>query len=487
MPPNRAARSPAGGGKQYHERAADNKNIAESRLKLRLAITLAGPAGGVGLALVMLAAGQAPPIAVTAGLTLFCALWWVFEPVPIPATSLVPLFLLPGLGVLEARQVAEAFGSPIILLLMGGFMLSTAMARSGAHRRLAMLLIEAVGVASPRRVVFGFMLAAALLSMWIANMATTLMLLPIALAALEATEDPRLRVSLLLGIAYAASIGGIGTPIGTPPNLLFMQVYADSTGREIGFLQWMSWTVPVVAVMLPLAMLWLTRGCTAGHRLMLPPPGPWRSEEKRTLAVFALTALAWMFRREPFGGWSALLGLPGVNDAGIALAAVFALFLIPNGRGERLLDWDTAADIPWGILILFASGLVIARAFQESGLSVLLGGALAGVAGLPVLLVVGATCLAVTFLTEITSNTATTSLLMPILAAAAIAAGVAPELLMLPAAVSASFAFMLPVATPPNAIVYGSGYITTGEMARTGFALNLAGAVVITAVLWLRL
>ncbi len=456
-------------------------------MDFKLLVTIAGPTAGTGLSLALLAGGQPSAVAITAGLTLFCATWWVFEPVPIPATSLVPLLLLPSLGVLSPGQVAEAFGSPIILLLMGGFMLSTAMARSGAHRRLALLLIHAVGVASPRRVMMGFMLAAALLSMWISNMATTLMLMPIGLAALEATEDSRIRVALLLSIAYAASIGGVGTPIGTPPNLIFMQIYEQNTGISIGFLQWMSWTLPIVAIMLPLAMLWLTRGCDPSQRFQLQTLGPWRPEERRTLTVFGITALAWMFRQEPFGGWTALVGLPGVNDASIALAAVVAMFLVPNGRGERLLDWDTAADIPWGILILFSSGLVIARAFTESGLSGLLGGALAGVAGLPMVAVIAVMCLAVTFLTEVTSNTATTSLLMPILAAAAIAGGIAPELIMVPAAVSASFAFMLPVATGPNAIVYGSGAIATRDMARAGFVLNVIGAAVITSVLVLRL
>jgi len=447
----------------------------------------AGPVLAIAVGLALAAAGFTPAMAWTAGVTVFCALWWVFEPIPIPAASLVPLAVLPSVGVLPASDVAEAFGSPIILLLMGGFMLSTAMARSGAHRRLALGLIHLVGADSPRRVVFGFMLAAALLSMWVANMATTLMLVPIGLAALERVDDARMKASLMLAIAYAASIGGIGTPIGTPPNLIFMQVYAEHTGRPIPFFTWMSWTLPIVVVMLPIATLWLTRSVPAGLQFHVEPPGRWRPEERRTLAVFAVTALAWMFRMQPFGGWTGWLGVPGVNDASIALAAVVAMFLIPNGRGERLLDWETAGNIPWGILILFSSGLVIAKAFLVSGLSGLAGDALAGVMAVPAWLVVLTMCLAVTFLTEMTSNTATTTLLMPILAAAALAGGLPLELVMVPAAISASFAFMLPVATGPNAIVYGAGEVPIREMARNGLLLNLVGAVVVSTLLTLRL
>ena len=434
----------------------------------------------------MVVSGFEPAIGWTVATTVLCALWWVFEPIPIPATSLVPLALLPSVGVLPTSEVAEAFGSPIILLLMGGFMLSTAMSRSGAHRRLALGLIHLVGAESPRRVVFGFMLAAALLSMWVSNMATTLMLVPIGLAALERVEDRRMQASLLLAIAYAASIGGIGTPIGTPPNLIFMQVYAEHTGRTIPFFTWMTWTLPVVAVMLPVATLWLTRGIDSRQRFVVDAPGAWRPEERRTLAVFAVTALAWMFRVQPFGGWTGWLGVPGANDASIALGAVVAMFLIPNGRGEKLLDWETAGDIPWGILILFSSGLVIAKAFMVSGLSALLGEMLAAVTVVPLWLVVAATCFSVTFLTEVTSNTATTTLLMPILAAAALAGGLPLEALMVPAAVSASFAFMLPVATGPNAIVYGAGEVAIADMVRFGVVLNLVGVAIVSSVMILR-
>ncbi len=430
--------------------------------------------------------GSPAPVAWTVGVTTLAAIWWTFEPVPIPVTSLVPLAVLPLAGVLTPDEVGAAYGNPLVLLMLGGFILSTAMERSGAHRRIAVGMVTLVGGASGRRLVFGFMAASALLSMWISNSATTLMLLPIVIAVFDHATDPRLRRSLLLGVAYAASIGGIGTPIGSPPNLIFLQVYSQQTGTELTFLDWMGVAVPIMLVMGPLAALWLTRGLSTGPSIQLPTVGPWRTDEVRTLAVFAVTALLWITRQEPWGGWRELIGLPAAGDASVALLAVVAMFLIPNGTGGRLLDWTTAAKIPWGVLILFGSGVAIAKAFERSGLSATLGESLRGLGSIPVLAMVLTVCVAVTFLTEITSNTATAVLLMPILAAAATAAKVDPKLLMIPAAISASFAFMLPVATPPNAIVFAREEVTVRDMAQAGLALNLIGAVVIAAICYLR-
>ncbi|MBT8132246.1 MAG: SLC13 family permease, partial [Gammaproteobacteria bacterium] len=423
-----------------------------------------------------------PAVSWTAAVTTLCAIWWIFEPIPIPATSLIPLAVLPLVGVLTPSEVGESYGNPLILLLMGGFILSTAMERSGVHRRIALNMVNLCGGGSGRSLVFGFMAASAILSMWISNTATTLMLLPIALAVTEQSKDHRLQLSLLLGIAYAGSVGGLGTPIGTPPNLIFMEVYAETTGIRLSFSEWMRWGLPITIIMVPLIGLWLTRGLGKGVPLELPKPGLWRPEEVRTLTVFAVTAFAWITRSEPFGGWSQLLNLPTANDASVALLAVVAMFLIPNGHGEKLLNWKTASKIPWGILILFGAGITIAKAFGNSGISVAIGEALADLRHLPVLLVIALVCLSVTFLTEVTSNTATTALLMPILAAASASAGIDPRLLMVPAAMTASCAFMLPVATGPNAVVFSSGRITIREMAREGFVLNLIGVTVVTCV-----
>jgi len=436
---------------------------------------LAIAAGGAALA-----AGLDGDSVIVLAVAVLCMLWWIFEPVPIPVTSLLPLAILPLAGVLTPAQVGQSYGSPLILLLLGGFLLSRAMETSGAHRRIALGMIQAFGADSPRRLVFGFMTAAAVLSMWISNTATTLMLLPVALAVLEGADDrKRLAVPLLLGLAYAASVGGVGTPIGTPPNLIFMQVYENYTGEEVGFTRWMSWGVPVVLVLVPTMAWFLTRGLGGATSLVLPRVGPWRSEERRVLGLFAFTALAWVTRGEPFGGWSTWLGLPQANDASVAMLAVVLMCMVPNGRGGRLLDWERASEIPWGVLLLFAGGICLARGFAESGLSNLLGEALASLTAMPTLLLILLVCLVVTFMTEATSNTASTTLLMPVLAAAAIAAGLAPEVIMVPAAMSASCAFMLPVATAPNTVVFGSGMLTTARMAREGLLLNFIAAAVI--------
>ncbi len=418
----------------------------------------------------------------TAAITVICAVWWIFEPIPIPATSLLPLALLPVLGIITPNEVGAAYGSPLVLLLMGGFILSTAMERSGAHRRVALTMVNLFGGSSSRRLVFGFMAAAAVLSMWISNTATTLMLLPVALAVIEKSSDKELAVPLLLGIAYAASVGGIGTPIGTPPNLVFREIYQQNTGTEIGFLTWMSWGIPVVLLLVPVIGIWLTRKLSHKGSLEMPTVGQWQIDERRVFIVFSLTALAWVTRSQPFGGWSTWANLPDANDASVALISVIIMFLIPNGKGEKLLDWETAARIPWGMLILFGGGIALAKAFVASGLSAYLGDLLANIGGLPLVLMIAVICLCITFLTEMTSNTATTALMMPILAAAALAAGIAPELLMVPAAMSASCAFMLPVATAPNTIVFSTGRFTTKMMASEGFVLNLVGVVVITGV-----
>ena len=414
-----------------------------------------------------------------------CIFWWIFEPIPIPVTSLLPLALMPMFGVLTPAQTGAAYGSPLILLLMGGFLLSRGMESTGAHKRVALGVIRLVGSESPRRLVLGFMISGAALSMWISNTATVLMLLPVALAVLDSAEQKeRLAAPLLLGLAWSCSIGGMGTPIGTPPNLIFMQVYEDATGQAIGFAQWMSWGVPVVVTMIAVTALWLTRSLPNRLLVTLPETTAWRSAEKRVLVVFGLTGLAWMTRSEPFGGWRELLGIPGANDASVAFLAVIVLFVLRDNEGTPLITWQEAARIPWGVLLLFAGGICLASAFVASGLSAVAGEALVVLTTLPTYLMLLLICLAVTFMTEATSNTATTALLMPILAAAAISAGVEPALLMVPAAMSASCAFMLPVATAPNAVIYGTDRVGISTMFREGLLLNLVGAFVVSLGLW---
>lgn len=435
-------------------------------------------------------AGQPQAIILTAAITLFTAVLWVTEALPIPVTSLIPFFAFPLAGVITHKEAASALGSHVILLLMGAFMLSKALEKSGVHVRLAAQMMKLTGTASAARLVLAFMLTAAVLSMWISNTATTLMLLPIALAILQHMQQPRLATALLLGIAYAASVGGVGTPIGTPPNIIFMSVYTETQGVEISFLEWMKTGVPIVVLAIPVMAMWLTRSLGTLPPSQLPQAGAWQPAEKRVLIVFALVAFAWVFR--PL--WSKWLDLTTVGDSTIALAGVVLMFLVPSGEknakgavdwDKRLLDWQSAARIPWGMLLLFAGGICLAKAFSASGLSALMGSWLTGLSALPVILLVLAICLFVTFLTEITSNTATATLLMPILASAGAAAGLDPALLMMPAAISASCAFMLPVATAPNAIVYGTDRFSIKTMAREGFVLNILVAFVVAGVVYL--
>jgi sodium-dependent dicarboxylate transporter 2/3/5 len=293
-----------------------------------------------------------------------------------------------------------------------------------------------------------------------------------------------LTIPLLLGIAFAANVGGIGTPIGTPPNLVMIGAYKDMGFPELSFTQWMKFGVPVTIIMVLVIWLWLSRNITGKNQIELPNPGNWQSAEARTLIVFVLTALAWITRSEPFGGWKTWLDLPNANDASVAFLAVIALFCIPSGNSkkDRLLDWKTANKIPWGMLVLVGAGLCLGEGFKQSGLSAKIAGIFSGIENLHLMGLLLGVCLLVTFLTEMTSNTATTNVLMPILGATATASNIDPILLMIPAAMSASCAFMLPVATIPNAVVFGTGEVTVKRMAREGLVLNLLGALIISAI-----
>ncbi len=437
-------------------------------------------------------AGFDRAIVTTIFITLLTASWWVTEAMPIPATSLVPFALFPLAGILTHKEAASALGSHVIILLMASFMLSKALEKSALHERLALYMIRLVGV-SGRRLVLGFMVAAAVLSMWISNSATTLMLATLALAIIARDDNPRLSVPLLLGIAYAASLGGTATLIGTPPNLIFADAFEQVTQAEYSFARFMVTGLPGVVIGVPVMALWLTRSLGGVRVPVLPEPGPWRSAEVRTMLVFGLAIILWITRAEPFGGWSGVFGITGAGDSTVAVFAVVLMFLVPSGnragdgRTSGLLDWESASNIPWGLLLLFAGGICIAAGFRASGLDGVIGRSLAGLASLPPFLMIIGLCLSVTFLTEMTSNTATANLLMPVLAAVAVEAQIAPALIMIPAVISASCAFMLPVATAPNAIVYGTGKVTIGRMVREGFVLNIIIALIVATSAYLTL
>jgi sodium-dependent dicarboxylate transporter 2/3/5 len=449
-----------------------------------------------------------PSVTRMAALTLWIAAWWITEAIPIPATSLMPLVLLPLLGIQSTRECAPAYMDSIIFLFMGGFVLALAIERWNLHQRIALKIIRWIG-GSERRIVLGFMAATAFLSMWISNTATTMMMLPIGLAVLahfnEAQDGPGrsapLGRALMLGIAYAASIGGVGTLIGTPPNIV-LQGYLSQRFPEchaIGFQRWMLMALPFAAVFLLLAWMLLvyvlcplrgsgSRDRSTVIREQLDRLGPMSRAERRVLAVFILTALLWIFRTDiriggfRIPGWSPLLGLQDlVDDSTVAVFMALALFLIPGGRrrNEFLMDWRTAVKLPWGILLLFGGGLALARGMERSGLALWLGERFEGFGSAPEWLLIISVSLMITFLTEITSNTATVNMILPVLATVALALKMNPLLLMLPATLSASCAFMLPVATPPNAIVFGSGRVPMAFMARTGVLLNLAGVLIV--------
>jgi len=453
------------------------------RITTKTIALLAGPLLAAVLGFSLLAAGHTPKICWTAAIALWVACWWILEPIAIPATSLIPFALLPLVGVLDTRTVYHAFGNNMVMLLMGGFIISSAMEKSGAHHRLAMGMVQLVGGKGGRRLVLGFLLASTVLSMWISNTATTLMMLPIALAALEESPDrKKLAVPLILSLAYGANIGGIGTLIGTPTNIVYSGAYKQITGQEVSFMHWMKLGVPTVVILTPLVYFWITRNLGQAQKMELPQMGPWRSEEKRVLIVFGITALAWMTRSEPLGGWSGIFGTKLADDSSVALLSVLALFLTPNGHGGKLLDWKTAIKIPWGLLLLIGGGMALAEGFQASGLSKLLGEQLTALSRLNVIVMMFFLCLSAGFLTEIMTNTALAVLLMPLLASAGIAAGVDPSMLMVPAVISCSLAFMLPISASPNAVVYGTGHVSIKQMAWEGLPLKFIGAVVVTVL-----
>ncbi|RUO55498.1 SLC13 family permease [Pseudidiomarina homiensis] len=427
----------------------------------------------------------AHPAAWTLAATLWIAWWWISEALPLPVTSLLPFVLLPVGGITPLNEVSTALGNPIIWLFMAAFMLAKAVELSGVHRRLALGLVHTIGNGHGKRMLFAFMLATALLSMWISNTAAVLALLPVALALADACDDAPFQRALLLGLAYSASVGGIATLVGTPPNLIFASVYETTTGEAFSFTDWMLIGVPFVIIAVPIMAWWLARNVNDAITLRIEAPGPMRSAERRVLVVFGLVVLLWITRTTPFGGWTALTGLSYVGDATIAIAGVLTMFVVRDRDGKPLLTWNAAVSIPWGILLLFAGGIALAQGFISSGLSVRIGDALTGLGVLPVWLLVFCLTLSVSFLTEVTSNTATATLLMPIMAAAAVALELPPALLMIPATIACSTAFCMPVATPPNSIVFSSERLTVRDMAREGVVLNVILAVVTTAVVML--
>ncbi|MEW5702731.1 MAG: SLC13 family permease [Candidatus Zixiibacteriota bacterium] len=473
---------------------------------------IGGPVAALAIVLLVEFDPAHPAMARTAAVAALMAVWWMTEALPIPATALVPMALFPLLGVSSGRAVAGQYFNDVVFLFIGGFIMALAMEKWGLFRRFALAIMLVAG-ASPSRLVLGFMAATAFVSMWVSNTAAAMMMVPIALAVITQLKDStppertgRLSTSLLLGIAYGATIGGIATLIGTPPNLAFSRLFAIAFPRapEITFARWMLFGVPFAIVLLALTWILLvlvfrTRsGAGAVDASLLRQEyrqlGRMRFEERVVLWLFLLLAFLWVFRQDitlgswTIPGWAGLFGSPSFLDDGVvAIVLSLLLFIIParNAPGERLMDWETATRLNWGIVILFGGGFALAAAMEESGLSAWVAQHLQSWQGIPPLLLVAAICVSVTFLTELVSNTACVQIVLPILAPMAVAIGVNPLLLMVPATVAASCGFMLPVGTPPNAIVFGTGEIKMRDMLRVGIVLDLLSVLLVTIFMYL--
>ena len=467
-----------------------------------------GPVLFILMLIIPTPAGMEPAAQKMAAVALLMATWWMCESIPIPATSLLPIPLFPLMGITSTQKATAPYANHLIFLFMGGFLIALAMQRWNLHRRIAMNIVRAVGF-SPGRLIFGFMIATAALSAFVSNTATAVMMMPIGLAIIAhvieegkkegldkeidfSPEKFAFGLNLMLGIAYAASIGGIATLIGTPPNTVLAGYLQKTYGYEITFAKWLLVGVPLVVVLLPLCWLWLTkvanpmklRKVPGGRDLInyeLRQMGAMSAGERWTALVFTLTAVAWIFQKQI----EVIFPNPKlVTDAAIGMTGGLLLFLIPVSlrRNVFVMDWHWAAKMPWGVLILFGGGLAMADGFKDTKLADWIGSQVGLLEHAPILVLVIAVTTLIIFLTELTSNTATAAMVMPILTAVAIGLGQNPLLLIVPAAIAASCAFMLPVATPPNAIVFGSGYVTIPQMVRSGFGLNILGIVLVTVL-----
>ncbi len=454
-----------------------------------------------------------PIIARMAAVALLMAIWWITDAIPLAATALLPLILYPLLGILKGKSTAPIYINSTIFLFLGGFMIALAMEKWNLHKRIALWIIRFVG-GGPARIVFGFMIAAGFLSMWISNTAAAIMMVPIGMALILKLEDEfgqekvhKFSVCLMLGIAYSCSIGGVATLVGTPPNLSFVRIFEITFPQAgpISFGQWILLGLPLSVIMLSVVWFLLTKVFFRApadlkvDRTIIEKEyrtlGPMSFEEKSIMTVFLSTAFLWVFRKElnlgvvAIPGWSTLLPYPDFMDDGtVALIMAFTLFLIPTrsegAKDASILGIDVFGRLPWHIVLLFGGGFALAKGFQVTGLSAMLGDKFAGLEGVSPIAMISTICLSITFLTELTSNTATTEMILPILASVGGAMQINPLLLMIPATISASCAFMMPVATPPNAIIFGSGRIKIGEMARAGIFLNLIGVVLISLIFY---
>ncbi|MBB6451305.1 sodium-dependent dicarboxylate transporter 2/3/5 [Geomicrobium halophilum] len=452
--------------------------------------------------------GLSPDAQAVLAVTLWIASWWVTEALPIPATSLLPLILLPITGAVDGGEVASSYGDNIIFLFLGGFFIATAMEKWNLHKRMALLIIAMIGT-STQRILLGFMVGTGFLSMWVSNTAAVMMMIPMGLAITaqvasalkgkpEEAEFPKFEKSLIFGIGYAGTIGGVGTLIGTPPNIILAGQMREIFGVEISFATWMLFGLPVVAIMIAFTWLYLGRIAFKTSIKELPGGREVIQQERQGLGkttyeewivgfVFLFAATMWITREFFWDIDTGLIyGIPGLSDGLIAVLAAVLLFSIPANRlkGGRILSWEDSRDIPWGVLLLFGGGLAIAQGFTASGLSDWLGEQLTVLDGFNLIIIIAASTIFIMILTEITSNTATATMILPVVAALAVALNVHPFALMVPCAMAANMAFMLPVGTPPNAIIFGTGKLRIIEMVKTGFYVNIVATMIIVLAVY---
>jgi sodium-dependent dicarboxylate transporter 2/3/5 len=430
------------------------------------------------------------------------AVWWATEAVPVPVTAFLPIVTFQMLGIATLKEASAPYANPIIYLFLGAFLLALAVERWNLHKRIALFILTHTG-SDGKKLIFGFMMVAALLSMWMTNTSTTMMLMPIALSVvtvitdnaknLSDREKASFQIAMLLGLAYAATIGGLSTLVGTPPNALLAAFISDNYGIEITFASWMAVGVPIMLIMLPIAWFGLTRvlykinipenAAVTDHLTKLRQDlGPITRPEKRVAIIFLMVVLLWILRRP----LSSMIGIDFLTDPGIVMAAALLLFIMPSGDKaqpqSQLMTWHDTGRLPWGVLILFGGGLSLAAAFSSTGLASWLGESLSPLSSFGIFaLIIAATALVI-FLTELTSNLATTAAFLPVMGAMAVQGDINPLLLCVPVTLAASCAFMLPVATPPNAIVFASGKLTIPQMVRAGLFLNIVGLILLSLV-----
>ncbi|MCL6218673.1 SLC13 family permease [Zunongwangia pacifica] len=472
---------------------------------LKRIILTAGPLIFVIFQFLQPPADMSPQAFNVLAVTIWMAIWWVTEVIPIAATALLPIVLFPLSGALDIGLTTASYGHKYVFLYMGGFFIAVAIEKWNLHRRIALNIINLIGT-NIKFIILGFMVATAFLSMWISNTATSVMMLPIGTAIItqlkdnpktSENENKTFGKALMLAIAYSASIGGIGTLIGTPPNLVFAGIVEELYGIEISFVKWALLGMPISILLLFFCWKYITSfafkfnqtefpGGKTEIKRLLTELGNISIQEKRVLIIFVLTALCWITRSfflEKF--------LPNIDDTIIAMMAGIALFLVPSGKNKEkqkhLLSWEEAVKIPWGIILLFGGGMALAKAFSDTGLANWIGEQLVNLENLPLFLLILILVASVNFLTEVTSNLATTAMLLPILAPMALALNLHPYFLMVAATLAASCAFMLPVATPPNAVVFGSGYLKIADMMKTGFWLNIISILIISLIIYFAL